>query len=222
MFSVHHCRPSHIFLGVFLSFPFWTGPVLLLTFFLIVLLFQIACSIFIQGSGWVDGSPAALSSASSTPSRGRRQLPQTPLTPRPGVAYRTASSSPVHIVPAQASLSRMSRGQSEHNALRQSGSRHFPCPVTRISSEPYLGLGRAEPLDSPCGSLREQLDVFRDAASLSPSPSVGSSSRTTMARAIEDSHPPLPVNFSVPNGYHVIFGDSGSTGSGIKALRPRR
>uniref|UniRef100_H2MTV6 Voltage-dependent N-type calcium channel subunit alpha n=1 Tax=Oryzias latipes TaxID=8090 RepID=H2MTV6_ORYLA len=175
-----------------------------------------------QGSGWVDGSPAALSSASSTPSRGRRQLPQTPLTPRPGVAYRTASSSPVHIVPAQASLSRMSRGQSEHNALRQSGSRHFPCPVTRISSEPYLGLGRAEPLDSPCGSLREQLDVFRDAASLSPSPSVGSSSRTTMARAIEDSHPPLPVNFSVPNGYHVIFGDSGSTGSGIKALRPRR
>ncbi|RVE68803.1 hypothetical protein OJAV_G00095140 [Oryzias javanicus] len=175
-----------------------------------------------QGSGWVEGSPVALSSASSTPSRGRRQLPQTPLTPRPGVAYKTASSSPVHFVPAQASIGRMSRGQSEHNALRQSGSRHFPCPVTRISSEPYLGQGRVEPLDGPYGSLRDQLDVFRDAASLSPSPSVGSSSRTTMARAIEDSHPPLPVNFSVPNGYHVVIGDSSSPGSGIKALRHRR
>uniref|UniRef100_A0A3B3E2D1 Voltage-dependent N-type calcium channel subunit alpha n=1 Tax=Oryzias melastigma TaxID=30732 RepID=A0A3B3E2D1_ORYME len=175
-----------------------------------------------QGSGWVEGSPVALSSASSTPNRGRRQLPQTPLTPRPGVAYKTASSSPVHFVPAQACLGRMSRGQSEHNALRQSSSRHFPWPVTRISSEPYLGQGHVEALDSPYGSLRDQLDVFRDAASLSSSPSVGSSSRTTMARAIEDLHPSLPVNFSVPNGYHVIIGDSSSPGSGIKALRHRR
>lgn len=60
-----------------------------------------------------------MSSGSSTPSHGRRQLPQTPLTPRPAVAYRTANSSPVSSVGAQTTLP-------------------LPSPVMRISSEPYL------------------------------------------------------------------------------------
>ncbi|TSV94899.1 Voltage-dependent N-type calcium channel subunit alpha-1B [Bagarius yarrelli] len=72
-----------------------------------------------QGSGWAKGSPVLLSSGSSTPTRGRRQLPQTPLTPRPAVAYRTANSSPVSSAIAQHTLPP-------------------PSPVMRISSEPYL------------------------------------------------------------------------------------
>ncbi|XP_028433242.1 calcium channel, voltage-dependent, N type, alpha 1B subunit, a isoform X3 [Perca flavescens] len=174
-----------------------------------------------QGSGWVKGSPVALSSSSSTPSRGRRQLPQTPLTPRPGVAYKTANSSPVHFVSSQASLSpgRLSRGQSEHNTFRQSGSHHFPCPVTRISSEPFLGQGHGEDLGRLYGSLRDQLDVFQDAVSRSPSPCAGHSSRTALPRMMGALLPAPQQNLRVPNGYHFSFGGRTSPGSGVRAPR---
>ncbi|XP_040011264.1 calcium channel, voltage-dependent, N type, alpha 1B subunit, a [Xiphias gladius] len=174
-----------------------------------------------QGSGWVKGSPVALSSSSSTPSRGRRQLPQTPLTPRPGVAYKTANSSPVHFVSSQASLSpgRLSRGLSEHNALRHSSSRHFPCPVTRISSEPFLGRGNGDTLGSPYSSLRDQLDVFQDVASLSPSRRAGRSSWTALPRMMGALLPVPQQNLGMPNGYHFSFGGNTSPGSGVRAPR---
>lgn len=216
----HHISVSFLSCGglVPVSLPF---PFLSCTFPPIVLSFQIACSIFIQGSGWVKGSPVALSSNSSTPSRGRRQLPQTPLTPRPGVAYKTANSSPVHFVSSQAPLSpvRLSRGLSEHNALRHSGSRHFPCPVTRISSEPFLSQGHAEALGSLYGSLRDQLDVFQDAASLTPSPHVERSSRTELPHMMGALLSAPQQNLGVPNGYHFSFGGSTSPGSGVRAPR---
>ncbi|XP_054867189.1 calcium channel, voltage-dependent, N type, alpha 1B subunit, a isoform X5 [Amphiprion ocellaris] len=174
-----------------------------------------------QGSGWAKGSPVALSSSSSTPSRGRRQLPQTPLTPRPGVAYKTANSSPVHFVSSQASPSpgNLSRGLSEHDALRHSGSHHFPCPVTRINSEPFLGRGHSEALGSPYCSLQDQLDVFQDAASLSPSFRVGRSSQTALPRMMGALLPAPQQNLGVPNGYHFSFGDSTGPGSGSRAPR---
>ncbi|XP_076021242.1 calcium channel, voltage-dependent, N type, alpha 1B subunit, a [Genypterus blacodes] len=174
-----------------------------------------------QGSGWVKGSPVALSSISSTSSRGRRQLPQTPLTPRPGVAYKTANSSPVHFVSSQASLSpgRLSRGLSEHNALQHRGSHHFPSPVTRISSEPFLGRSHSEALGSPYSSLCDQLDVFQDTPSLSPSPRAGRSSRTALPRMMGALPPTPQQNLGVPNGYHYSYGGSTSPGSGFRAPR---
>uniref|UniRef100_A0A7N6A178 Voltage-dependent N-type calcium channel subunit alpha n=1 Tax=Anabas testudineus TaxID=64144 RepID=A0A7N6A178_ANATE len=172
-----------------------------------------------RGSGWVKGSPVALSSGSSTPSRGRRQLPQTPLTPRPGVAYKTASSSPVHFVSSQASLSpgRLSRGLSEHNTLQECGSRHFPCLVTRISSEPFLGRGYSEAQSSLYSSL--QLDFFQDPASVSPSPCAGCSSRTTLPHIMASLLPTPQQNLGVPNGYHFSFGGNISPSSGVRAPR---
>lgn len=201
-----------------ISFPF---PSLSYIFSPTILSFQTACTIFIQGSGWVKGSAVALSSSSSTPSRGRRQLPQTPLTPRPGVAYKTANSSPVHCVSNQAPLSpsRLSRGLSEHNALQHSHSRHFPCPVTRISSEPFLGQDQDEALGSLYGSLRDQLDVFQDAASLMPTPHVGRSPRTDLPHMMGALLPAPQQNLGVPNGYHFSFGGSTSRGSGVRAPR---
>ncbi|XP_056232741.1 calcium channel, voltage-dependent, N type, alpha 1B subunit, a isoform X4 [Seriola aureovittata] len=174
-----------------------------------------------QGSGWVKGSPVALSSSSSTPSRGRRQLPQTPLTPRPVVAYKTANSSPVHYVSSQAFLSpgRLSRGLSEHNTLRHSSSCHFPCPVTRISSEPFLGRGHGDAPGSPYGSLRDQLDVFQDVASVSPSPRAGRSSWTALPCMIGALLPAPQQNLGLPNGYHFSFGGNTSPGSGVRAPR---
>uniref|UniRef100_A0A3Q2QKX1 Calcium channel, voltage-dependent, N type, alpha 1B subunit, a n=1 Tax=Fundulus heteroclitus TaxID=8078 RepID=A0A3Q2QKX1_FUNHE len=177
-----------------------------------------------QGSGWVKGSPDASRSGSSTPSRGRRQLPQVPHSPRPGVAYKTAFSSQVHFVSSQTSQSpgRLSRGLSEHNTLRHSGSHYFPCPVTRISSEPFLGLGHGEALGSPYSSLQNQLDVFQDVASLSPNPSAEQSPRTTLPQMMGALYPTLGVDPSVPNGYHLSLGGSTSPGTGNGALRYRR
>ncbi|KAG7281458.1 hypothetical protein CRUP_012401 [Coryphaenoides rupestris] len=175
-----------------------------------------------QGSSWVRGSLATLSSTSSTPSRGRRQLPQTPPTPRPSVAYKTANSSPVHPASGPPSLSpgRLTRGVSEHHALRHSASsyRHVPCPVTRISSEPFLGQGCAyEPLlgpgqggycygysrgASPCGSLQDGSSP--SPSSLAPGPSPG-------AGPPEYTGPLVPSprhSLRVPNGYHFSFPSS--------------
>ncbi|XP_061585641.1 LOW QUALITY PROTEIN: voltage-dependent N-type calcium channel subunit alpha-1B-like [Cololabis saira] len=177
-----------------------------------------------QGSGWVKDGVVALNSSSSAPSRGRRQLPQTPLTPRPGVAYKTSTSSPVHSVSSQASWipSRLSRDLSEHTALRHGGSHHSPCPVTRICSEPFLGRGHGETPGSPHGSLQDQLDVFQDTPSHSPSSSAGSSSRTTLPRAMGALLPTLGVELDVPNGYHFSLGADTSSGSGTKVRRYRR
>ncbi|XP_044051070.1 voltage-dependent N-type calcium channel subunit alpha-1B-like isoform X6 [Siniperca chuatsi] len=173
-----------------------------------------------QGSGWVKGSPVTLSSSPSTASRGRRQLPQTPLTPRPGVAYKTANSSPLHFVSSQASLSpsRLSHGLSEHNTLWHSSSRYFPCLVTRISSEPFLGRGHTEALGSLYGSLRDQLDVFQHAVSMS-SPCARHSSRTALPRTMGALPPAPQQNLGVPNGYHFSFRGSTSPGSGVRAPR---
>uniref|UniRef100_A0A8I5TGG3 Voltage-dependent N-type calcium channel subunit alpha n=1 Tax=Pongo abelii TaxID=9601 RepID=A0A8I5TGG3_PONAB len=64
------------------------------------------------GSGSVNGSPLLSTSGASTPGRGgRRQLPQTPLTPRPSITYKTANSSPIHFAGAQPSLPAFSPGR---------------------------------------------------------------------------------------------------------------
>uniref|UniRef100_A0AAR2JTS2 Voltage-dependent N-type calcium channel subunit alpha n=1 Tax=Pygocentrus nattereri TaxID=42514 RepID=A0AAR2JTS2_PYGNA len=155
-----------------------------------------------QGSGWVKGSPVLLSSGASTPSRGRRQLPQTPLTPRPAVAYRTANSSPVSFMGTQATLpappipGRLSRGFSEHNALLQCGSGpSSPSPVTRISSEPFLG-----PLDTRCNLWPQASSLFEEPAGRSP---------WTAGQQIV-TLPPLPQQqqqpHGLPNGYHYVLG----------------
>lgn len=161
-------------------------------------------------SGWV--SPSC-----STPVRGRRQLPQTPLTPRPGVAYKTANSSPAHLVsgpapPSSLSPGRLSRGLSEHVALlRHSGSHFFPCPVTRICSEPFLGGGRHRTEVSPYSSLREQLDVF---------PSAGHSPVRTSVPCSSPS-PQQQQRLGVPNGYHLSFGGRTSPSSSSSPGGPR-
>uniref|UniRef100_A0A665X9Y3 Voltage-dependent N-type calcium channel subunit alpha n=1 Tax=Echeneis naucrates TaxID=173247 RepID=A0A665X9Y3_ECHNA len=119
--------------------------------------------------------PVTLPSGSSTPGRGRRQLPQTPLTPRPAVAYKTANSSPL---PSSASTgttghqTRFSRGLSEHDRLH--GSQYeSPIPITCISSDPNL---IRQPQDASQQALFEETEDFQDAVS---SHGGGHSARTT-------------------------------------------
>ncbi|XP_058627782.1 LOW QUALITY PROTEIN: voltage-dependent P/Q-type calcium channel subunit alpha-1A [Onychostoma macrolepis] len=53
-----------------------------------------------QGSSSVSGSPVPSTSGTSTPRRGRRQLPQTPATPRPHVTYSPVVRKPIGGTPS--------------------------------------------------------------------------------------------------------------------------
>ncbi|XP_069924223.1 voltage-dependent N-type calcium channel subunit alpha-1B isoform X3 [Oryctolagus cuniculus] len=159
-----------------------------------------------QGSGSVHGSPLLSTSGASTPGRGRRQLPQTPLTPRPSVTYKTANSSPVHFAGAPSGLpafspGRLSRGLSEHNALLQRDPLSRPlAPGSRIGSDPYLG----QRLDSeaPARALPEDAPAFEETAASNS----GRSSRTSYVSSLTSQPPPLR---RVPNGYHCTLGLGG-------------
>ncbi|KAM5299114.1 voltage-dependent N-type calcium channel subunit alpha-1B [Ctenodactylus gundi] len=163
----------------------------------------------LQSGGSVNGSPLLSTSGASTPGRGgRRQLPQTPLTPRPSITYKTANSSPVHFAGAQSGLpafspGRLSRGLSEHNTLLQRDTLSQPlAPGSRIGSDPYLG----QRLDSEATAhtLPEDTLTFEEAVATNS----GRSSRTSYVSSLTSQSHPLR---RVPNGYHCTLGlSSGS------------
>uniref|UniRef100_P56698-2 Isoform 2 of Probable voltage-dependent N-type calcium channel subunit alpha-1B n=1 Tax=Diplobatis ommata TaxID=1870830 RepID=P56698-2 len=164
-----------------------------------------------QGSGSVNDSPLQSASGSSTPSRGRRQLPRTPLTPRPSVTYKTANSSPAHFGNLHDALppsspGRLSRGQSEHNHLLSGESQNRPYaggdsrqPMgTRISSDPYLGFR------SSCGS--EDLELLEE--TLTFEVAVAATTATGRSPRTSSFTTQPPQSRRVPNGYHCNLGRS--------------
>ncbi|XP_043914705.1 voltage-dependent N-type calcium channel subunit alpha-1B [Protopterus annectens] len=169
-----------------------------------------------QGSGSVNGSPALSNSGASTPCRSRRQLPQTPLTPRPNITYKTANSSPVHFSNYQSGLptfspGRLSRGLSEHNALLHSESQsHSNIMVARIGSDPYLG--HRDDSDYIYHSLRDDPLTFEEAAATNS----GRSSRTSYVSSLT-SQP--HQSRRVPNGYHYALGVNMGPGTGTRDRR---
>ncbi|XP_072489313.1 voltage-dependent N-type calcium channel subunit alpha-1B isoform X2 [Notamacropus eugenii] len=170
-----------------------------------------------QGSGSVNGSPLLSTSGASTPGRGgRRQLPQTPLTPRPSITYKTANSSPVHFTGFQTSLptfspGRLSRGLSEHNTLLQRDSlSQPPTPVSRIGSDPYLG--HRDHSDSSYRALPEDTLTFEEAVATNS----GRSSRTSYVSSLTSQSHHLR---RVPNGYHCSLGLSSGPGPGSSRAR---
>lgn len=174
----------------------------------------------LQGGGSANGSPLLSASGASTPGRGgRRQLPQTPLTPRPSVTYKTAHSSPVHFGGPQTSLpafspGRLSRGLSEHNALLQRDPLSQPlAPSSRTGSDPYLGQrpdGEATAHTQPEDTL-----TFEEAVATNS----GRSSRTSYVSSLTSQpHPPRRV----PNGYHCTLGPGRGSGARLSARHPDR
>uniref|UniRef100_A0A669Q547 Voltage-dependent N-type calcium channel subunit alpha n=1 Tax=Phasianus colchicus TaxID=9054 RepID=A0A669Q547_PHACC len=164
------------------------------------------------GSGSVNGSPLLSTSGASTPCRGRRQLPQTPLTPRPSITYKTANSSPVHFSTSPGGLppfspGRLSRGLSEHNALLHGDQQPPPAAVARIGSDPYLG--HRDAADSPVSTAPEDTLTFEEAVATNS----GRSSRTSYVSSLtSQSHQARRV----PNGYHYTLGLNTGPGTGTR------
>uniref|UniRef100_A0A673I3A8 Voltage-dependent N-type calcium channel subunit alpha-1B n=1 Tax=Sinocyclocheilus rhinocerous TaxID=307959 RepID=A0A673I3A8_9TELE len=172
---------------------------------------------FKQGINTAKGSSVIHTSGTSTPCRGRRQLPQTPLTPRPAVAYKTANSSPVQLNTAQSTgpcPTRLSRGLSEHDALL-SGSTHrqSPVPVTRIGSDPNLGPLQQDSNLSEADDFHDALSTYgtgrspRTAASIAHTSSGVAPTSTLLSRS----------QSGVPNGYHYSLGVNAAPGSSGRA-----
>uniref|UniRef100_G3WM56 Voltage-dependent N-type calcium channel subunit alpha n=1 Tax=Sarcophilus harrisii TaxID=9305 RepID=G3WM56_SARHA len=138
------------------------------------------------GDGSVNGSPLLSTSGASTPGRGgRRQLPQTPLTPRPSITYKTTS------------LPTFSPGR---DSLSQP-----PTPVSRIGSDPYLG--HRDHSDSSYRALPEDTLTFEEAVATNS----GRSSRTSYVSSLTSQSHHLR---RVPNGYHCSLGLSSGPGTG--------
>ncbi|KAL0965374.1 hypothetical protein UPYG_G00280480 [Umbra pygmaea] len=176
--------------------------------------------LFKQSSNMGKSSQVVLTSGSSTPCRGRRQLPQTPLTPRPAVAYKTANSSPVQFGPP-GHQAQPSRGLSEQNALLESA--HMP--VTRILSNSNLSPGLQS---APPRNLPEEPDEFQDAMSTHRSgtrcPRTSAPASASLGAAGSSSAPPPQSRAGVPNGYHFTLGvNSGasSTTRGTGSFREK-
>lgn len=183
-----------------------------------------------HGSSVVKAGGVTLPSGSSTPGRGRRQLPQTPLTPRPAVAYKTANSSPLPSGASSATTghqTRFSRGLSEHDRLL-GGQSESPIPVTRIGSDPNLN---RQQQDSSQRALLEESEDFHDAVS---SHGGGRSTRTAASTTESASHgtAAAPVTAAatqgrvgvMPNGYHFTLGVNSASGPGNRgtgSLRER-
>lgn len=165
-----------------------------------------------QGVNSTKGSPGVFTSGCSTPSRGRRQLPQTPLTPRPAVSFKSTSSSTLQTAATRSSVpipTYLSRGQSEHDALLGITHQASPVPVTRIGSDPNIGPLQHDP------HLSEAED-FHDALSTYGS---GRFPRTVSATHSSIAAVPSMVQQSrsgVPNGYHFTLGVSASLGSSVR------
>eukprot|EP00062_Callorhinchus_milii_P011414 gi/632957387/ref/XP_007894449.1/ PREDICTED: voltage-dependent N-type calcium channel subunit alpha-1B [Callorhinchus milii] len=174
-----------------------------------------------QGSGSVNGSPLQSASGVSTPCRGRRQLPQTPQTPRPNITYKTANSSPVQFTNLQGVLpptppGRMSRGRSEHNTMMRSESQTHPYvgsergqwTVTRIGSDPYLG--HHDDYDSVGHALPGETLTFEAAVATN----TGGTPRTSSYVSSFTSQP--HQSRRVPNGFHYNLGVSAGPGTGTR------
>lgn len=168
--------------------------------------------LILQGVNSAKGSPVVFTSGSSTPSRGRRQLPQTPLTPRPAVAFKSTSSSPLQMAVTRSSGPvpiYLSRGQSEHDALLGITHQPSPVPVTRIGSDPNLGPLQRDPHLSEAEDFHDALSTY----------SSGRFPRTVSATHSSTAAVPSMLQQSrsgVPNGYHFTLGVNASLGSSAR------
>uniref|UniRef100_A0A8C4L8D2 Voltage-dependent P/Q-type calcium channel subunit alpha n=1 Tax=Equus asinus TaxID=9793 RepID=A0A8C4L8D2_EQUAS len=99
-----------------------------------------------QGSSSVSGSPAPSTSGTSTPRRGRRQLPQTPSTPRPHVSYSPVVRPPARVATG-ARAGRRPRGPRAPGSTATTGAPTTTRPRARAGGgdEPRAGPYDAAP-----------------------------------------------------------------------------
>lgn len=151
-------------------------------------------------SGALKSGPLPSAPSTTTAGRSRRQLPQTPLTPRPGVAYKTPTTLPSTALTTGHQPRPGTRGISEHERLLGA---HNDAPIlaTRIGSDPNLSP------DRELASHREGEPVG------------GHASGRPLSRATPTGQ---SATGGVPNGYHFRLGvNSAPSPTGRGTLRDK-
>ncbi|XP_069914505.1 voltage-dependent P/Q-type calcium channel subunit alpha-1A isoform X3 [Oryctolagus cuniculus] len=95
-----------------------------------------------QGSSSVSGSPVPSTSGTSTPQRGRRQLPQTPCTPRPLVSYSPVVRKVGGVGPPQ-----QQQAVARPGRAAPGGPRRYPGPAAEPPPAGGHGAGRSPALE---------------------------------------------------------------------------
>ncbi|XP_038640700.1 calcium channel, voltage-dependent, P/Q type, alpha 1A subunit, b isoform X5 [Scyliorhinus canicula] len=187
-----------------------------------------------QGSSSVSGSPVPSTSGTSTPRRGRRQLPQTPSTPRPHVTYspvvrkamntsqqgriptpvpRRYSPPPPEHQRGERQSSTMERStipRNESPRLNRQSSSRWSTPSSHVS-EPYLGSHNDDYYCSPDYDVPSEDTLTFEAAIATSS---GRSPRTS--RVTSSSVSPSRHGRRVPNGYYHNLGVTKTKGPGTR------
>uniref|UniRef100_A0A8C5FSD6 Voltage-dependent N-type calcium channel subunit alpha n=1 Tax=Gadus morhua TaxID=8049 RepID=A0A8C5FSD6_GADMO len=153
-----------------------------------------------------------------TAARGRRQLPQTPLTPRPGVSYKTTTptSTSVSTFTSTTTTTTTTTGGHQHHQSRAGGQDDAPrLPVTSMGSDPHCSHPLPAPSwDSPAQrGLVEDPEDYQDAVSNHGGRGGGGEgrpARTNTTSSTTASH----SGTGVPNGFHFTLGVNAATGSG--------
>lgn len=165
-----------------------------------------------------------LPSGTNTQGRGRRQLPQTPLTPRPAVAYKTPASSappPSSSTATTGPPARFSRATPEHDRLL-AAYQEPKIPVTSVGSDSTTN---RQQLDSSQQDLAEEGEDFQDAVSSHGGARSSRSAASTSASqgmAAVTAATAQGRGTGVPNGYHFTLGSASGPGSrGTPGLRER-
>uniref|UniRef100_A0A5F8GDA6 Voltage-dependent P/Q-type calcium channel subunit alpha n=1 Tax=Monodelphis domestica TaxID=13616 RepID=A0A5F8GDA6_MONDO len=172
------------------------------------------------GSSSVSGSPVPSTSGTSTPRRGRRQLPQTPSTPRPHVSY-----SPVIRKAGSAGPQPRSPGMERHatapprnespRAYRHAGSR-WPAPSPHTSeghSGPRHHSGYYQSSDYDADGPGSEEAAFTYDTPPHASSGTGRSPRTSRAGG-PASVSPSRHGRRLPNGYYPTHGLARHRGQG--------
>ncbi|MED6274495.1 hypothetical protein CHARACLAT_017054 [Characodon lateralis] len=158
-----------------------------------------------------------LTSGTNAQGRGRRQLPQTPLTPRPAVAYKTPTSSappPSATASTTGPQARFGRGISEHDRLLP-GHEESKIPVTSIGLDSN---SNRQQLDFSQPVLLEEGEDFQDAVSSHGGGHPSRSAAPTSASQGTAATPGTAASTQgraagVPNGYHFTLGSASGPGS---------
>ncbi|XP_041695235.1 voltage-dependent R-type calcium channel subunit alpha-1E [Coregonus clupeaformis] len=169
--------------------------------------------------GDTSGSPGL----SSTP-RGRRQLPQTPLRPRPHISYSPLVCR-AHLSPPAVSEGRArtqeAPGETEESSLREEGERPTPVSGAGVGvvigvGGPGLGVSHPHPsphryISEPYLPLHEELHS-PDSSGLDETLTFEAAIATSLGRANTiSSAPQLRHNWQVPNGhFHKRLGQASS------------
>ncbi|XP_062966814.1 voltage-dependent P/Q-type calcium channel subunit alpha-1A isoform X3 [Cynocephalus volans] len=164
-----------------------------------------------QGSSSVSGSPAPSTSGTSTPRRGRRQLPQTPSTPRPHVSY-----SPVIRKAGGSGPPQQQQAVTRPGRAATSGPRRYPGPA----AEPLAG---ERPPTGGHGSSRSpgmERRVPGPARSESPRACRHSGARWPTSGPHASEGPPGPRHHGYYRGsdYAEADGPGGGGGGGEEAM----